>query len=119
MYCGCPSISTSTPEVGSPPTPRIFIPPAAPAATPYPITPRPVMNSPGTCSVSTGSSDGSNRRSICRSSTTDTLIGRLRKFTAGRDPVTITSSIRTESAKRSGTALRAEIMPQHAIAAHR
>lgn len=71
------------------------------------------------CSVSTGSSDGSNRRSICRSSTTDTLIGRLRKFTAGRDPVTITSSIRTESAKRSGTALRAEIMPQHAIAAHR
>ena len=58
--------------------PRSDNPPAAPSETPYPITPRAVANSPGTCSVRVGSSDGSRLCSIRSRSTTDTVIGRWR-----------------------------------------
>ena len=76
-------MSTSRPVVGSPacgapPMPRSDMPPAAPSDTPNPITPRAVMNSPGTCSVSDGSSDACLLRSICSRPTTDTVIGRWR-----------------------------------------
>ena len=48
--------------------PRRDMAPAAPPETPYPITPREVMNRPGICSVSTGSREDCIDRSIdCRS----------------------------------------------------
>ncbi len=102
MYCGCPSISTSTPAVGAPPMPRILIPPAAPAATPYPIIPLCEINSPGTSSVSRGRREGCILSAIFSSEITVMLIGTFRRFTFGMVPVTITSSRRTVSFLSAG-----------------
>ena len=93
MYWGWPSISTSSPVVGAPPTPRSVICPAAPPETPYPMIPRPVTNSPGICSVSVGSSDGRNPSAICCLPTTEMVIGKCRMSVSCRVPVITTSPI--------------------------
>ena len=93
IYWGWPSISTSKPAVGLPPMPRRFIPPAAPVDTPYPMMPRLVANSPGTCSVSAGSTDGWKRCSNTLRFTTEMVIGRCRISVSFLVPVTTTSSI--------------------------
>ena len=93
MYWGWPSISTSRPVVGPPPTPRSVICPAAPPETPYPMMPRPVTNSPGICSVSVGSSDGWNPSAIFCRPTTEMVIGRCRTSVSCRVPLTTTSPI--------------------------
>ena len=67
--------------------------PAAPPETPYPITPREVMNRPGICSVSTGSRDGCIDRSIDERSIVETVIGRWRMSVRLRVPVTTTLSM--------------------------
>ena len=105
MYCGCPSMSTITcPE--PPLSPRIDMVPAAPSETPYPMIPREVMKRPGTCSVSTGSSDGTLEYSINGRSTTLTVMGRCRISVSLRVPVTTTSesvSVRTFPEVSAGT----------------
>ena len=68
-------MSTSNPVVEFPPTPRKFMPPAAPVDTPYPKIPLLVMNSPGICSVRIGSNEGSSRFSIVYRFTTETVMG--------------------------------------------
>jgi len=57
------------------------------------MIPRAVAKSPGTCSVSMGSSDCRPLRSIAARSTTETVIGRRRTSVSLRVPVTTTSSI--------------------------
>ena len=57
------------------------------------MMPRPVMKSPGTCSVRVGSSEGWYSLSIRLRSTTEMVIGRRRMSVWLRVPVTTTSAI--------------------------
>ncbi|KAF0239246.1 MAG: hypothetical protein FD181_226 [Prolixibacteraceae bacterium] len=93
INCGCPSMSINTPVVGFPPTPRMEIWPAEPAATPKPVTPRSVTKSPGTRPFKTGSSADSSDSSMVVLFTTETDMGTLFLLTFVGVPVTTTSSI--------------------------
>ena len=72
--------------------PLKFISPAAPPDTPYPMIPREDTKSPGTCSVSIGSSEGVLACSICLRSMTETVAESCAASVSLRVPVTTTSS---------------------------
>ena len=70
------------------PKPRIDIPPAAPADTPYPVTPLEVTNKPGTSSSMEGRREFSSETAILCLPTTEIGAGRISLSRAVRVPVT-------------------------------